>query len=154
FFGSAWRGIGIDELMRGIRELLGTRPGDVDAPVSGRVFKIERDASGERVAYVRLFAGALRARQRVRVGEGEESKPTSIKVFARPGSPRRDVLLPGEMGTVRGLGSVRVGDAVGEPPMGEEGSARFPRPALEAMVFARKPEQQGSLRAALAQLAE
>jgi ribosomal protection tetracycline resistance protein len=52
------------------------------------------------------------------------------------------------------LGSVRVGDAIGEPPRGGEVSARFPRPALEAVVFAVEPAQQGSLRAALAQLAE
>jgi ribosomal protection tetracycline resistance protein len=33
-------------------------------------------------------------------------------------------------------------------------SARFPRPALEAVVFPLRPDQSGSLRAALAQLAE
>ena len=33
-------------------------------------------------------------------------------------------------------------------------AARFPRPALEAVVFAVRPEEQGSLRAALNQLAE
>ena len=53
-----------------------------------------------------------------------------------------------------GLGAVRVGDAIGDPPPGDEATARFPRPALEAVVFARKPEEQGSLRAALGQLAE
>src|SRR5204862_6163500 len=61
---------------------------------------------------------------------------------------------PGEMAAVRGLGSVRVGDAIGEPPDGEEAAARFPRPALEAVVFARDAARQGSLRAALSQLAE
>jgi ribosomal protection tetracycline resistance protein len=60
----------------------------------------------------------------------------------------------GEMATVRGLGAVRVGDATGEPPPGEEVTARFPLPALEAVVFARRADEQGSLRAALNQLAE
>jgi ribosomal protection tetracycline resistance protein len=154
FLGSAWYGIGIDALRDGIDELLTGPKGDPDAPVSGRVFKIERTSSGERVAYVRLFAGTLRARQRVRVGGGDEQKATSVKVFAPAGLPRRDVLMPTEMATIRGLATVRVGDAIGEPPPGEQVSARFPRPALEAVVFARRPEQQGSLRAALAQLAE
>ena len=153
FFGSAWRGIGIESLLSGIGELLSPTRGDPDAPVSGRVFKVERTSSGERVAYIRLFAGTLRARQRVRVGGGE-AKATSIKVFAPAGAPRRDFLTAGEMATVRGLGAVRVGDAIGEPPVGEAVSARFPRPALEAVVFARDPGRQGSLRAALAQLAE
>ena len=154
FSGSAWRGVGIEPLLSGIQELLVADRGDPDAPVFGRVFKIERSPSGERVAYVRMFAGSLRARQRVRVGGGEEDKAASIKVFAPAGSPRRDVLGPGEMAIVRGLGAVRVGDAIGEPRPGEDVSARFPRPALEAVVFARNAAQQGSLRAALAQLAE
>jgi ribosomal protection tetracycline resistance protein len=154
YFGSAWHGIGIDDLLAGIAELLPVGRRDPDAPVSGRVFKIERTPAGERVAYARLFAGTLRPRQRVRVGGGDETKATSIRVFAPAGAPRRDVLTAGEMAAIRGLGAVRVGDAIGEPPPGEEVAARFPRPALEAVVSALAPEQQGSLRAALSQLAE
>jgi ribosomal protection tetracycline resistance protein len=153
-FGSAARGVGIEALLAGIDEFLARDAGDPDAPVSGRIFKIERTSSGERVAYVRMFAGTLRARQRVRVGGGEEAKPTSIKVFAPAGAPRRDTLVPGEMATIRGLGPVRVGDVIGEAPPGEAQTARFPRPALEAVVVARHADQQGSLRAALNQLAE
>jgi ribosomal protection tetracycline resistance protein len=58
------------------------------------------------------------------------------------------------MAAVRGLGAVRVGDAVGETPAGADETARFPRPTLEAVAFALRPDEQGSLRAALAQLAE
>src|SRR5262249_52461411 len=139
--GSAWKGLGIDELLAGVRELLGAATGDPSAPVSGRVFKIERSASGERVAYARLFAGTLRPRQRIRVGGGDEAKATSIQVFAPPGAPRRDTLVAGEMATIRGLGAVRVGDAIGDAPSGEDVVARFPRPALEAVVFAVTPSQ-------------
>ena len=154
FFGSAAKGIGIEALLAGVDELLSGTRGDPDADVSGRVFKIERTPAGERVAFVRLFAGTLRPRQRVRIGGGEDAKPTSIKVFAPTGAPRRDALTPGEMATVRGLGTVRVGDAIGEPPPGEAVTARFPRPALEAVVYPLRPEQGRSLRAALNQLAE
>ena len=154
FVGSAARGIGIEPLLAGVDELLAGTGRDPEAAVSGRVFKIERTSSGERVAYVRLFAGTLRPRERVRVGGGEEAKPTSIKVFAPAGAPRRDTLLAGEMATVRGLGTVRVGDALGETPPGDAATARFPRPALEAVVYPLKAEEAGSLRAALAQLAE
>src|SRR3954452_2514770 len=154
FFGSAARGEGTDLLLQGLDQLLGGQTGDRDAGVSGRVFKIERTPAGERVAYVRLFAGVLRPRQKVRVGGGDEAKATSIKVFAPAGAPRRDTLAAGEMATVRGLGMVRVGDAIGDPPPGQQEAARFPRPALEAVVYPLRAEQQGSLRAALAQLAE
>jgi ribosomal protection tetracycline resistance protein len=142
--------------LAGIDELLAAGPGDAapDGPVSGRVFKIERTTSGERVAYVRMFSGSLRPRQRVPVAGREGAKPTSVRVFAPPGAPRRDAVHGGEMATVRGLGTIRVGDAIGEPPPGQDAVARFPRPALEAVVVARNPGQQGSLRAALNQLAE
>jgi len=154
FFGSAGQGTGVDALLAGIGELLAGQGGDPDAPVSGRVFKIERTGSGERVAYARLFAGTLRPRQRVRVGGGEEAKATSIRVFAPTGAPRRDTVTAGEMAKIRGLGAVRVGDALGEPPPGQDTVARFPRPSMEAVVVPRVPEQSGSLRAALGQLVE
>src|ERR687895_2991723 len=74
FFGSAASGAGVDALTAGIAELLPAAAGDPEADVSGRVFKIERTASGERVALARLFSGTLRPRQRVRIGDGEETK--------------------------------------------------------------------------------
>ena len=154
YFGSAAHGTGIAALLAGIAEHLGGTDHDAEAPVSGRVFKIERTSSGERVAYVRLVAGTLRPRQRVLVGGREEAKASSIRVFAPAGAPRREAVTAGEMATITGLGAVRVGDAIGEPPAGEGATARFPRPALEAVVFARSPEQQGSLHAALNRLAE
>jgi ribosomal protection tetracycline resistance protein len=154
FFGSAARGVGVPELMGGIRQLLPAATGAMDAPPSGRVFKIDRSAAGERVAYVRMFAGSVRPRQRVRIGGADEVKPTSVRVFAPPGAPRRDTAAAGEMAEMRGLGAVRVGDAVGVAPPGGEERARFPRPALEAVVVPRRPDDAGALRAALAQLAE
>ena len=154
FCGSAARGAGVRELLIGIRELLPAADGPADSPPSGRVFKIERAPSGERVAYVRIFAGSLRARQRVRVGGAEEVKPASVRVFAPTGAPRRDTARAGEMAAVRGLGEVRVGDAIGIPPEGAAERATFPRPALEAVVVPQRPDDAGALRAALRQLAE
>jgi ribosomal protection tetracycline resistance protein len=156
FFGSAGTGAGVEALTAGIAELLPSGVGDPEGAVRGRVFKIERTASGERVAYVRVFDGTLRPRQRVRVGGGgSDAKPTSIGVFAPAGAPRRSVVAVGEMARVWGLGAVRVGDAIGEPNGDREDEARhFALPTLESVVAARRPDQSGSLRAALAQLAE
>src|SRR5229473_186339 len=67
FFGSALTGAGVDSLMSGIAELLPTADRDIDGPASGRVFKIERGPAGEKIAYVRMFSGTVRARDRVRL---------------------------------------------------------------------------------------
>ena len=60
FFGSAITGAGVEQLMAGIAELLPAAAGDPDGPVAGTVFKIERGASGEKIAYVRMFSGTVR----------------------------------------------------------------------------------------------
>src|SRR5579864_4067950 len=41
----------------GLAELLPAPEGDVAAPLSGAVFKVERGPAGERIAYARLWAG-------------------------------------------------------------------------------------------------
>src|SRR4051794_23150864 len=65
FFGSALTGVGVEPLMSGIAELLPAAEGDAAGPLSGSVFKIERGAAGDRIAYVRLFSGAVETRDRL-----------------------------------------------------------------------------------------
>src|SRR4051794_6952544 len=65
FFGSAMTGAGVPEVMHGIRDLLPARIPDVGGPLSGTVFKVERGDAGEKVAYARVFRGALRTRDRL-----------------------------------------------------------------------------------------
>ncbi|HEV8063228.1 MAG TPA: GTP-binding protein, partial [Acidimicrobiales bacterium] len=80
FFGSAITGAGIDALGTGIRELLPPEPGDAGAPAAASVFKIERGPAAERIAYLRMFAGTIRRRDRLHVG-GKEPRVTQIGVF-------------------------------------------------------------------------
>src|SRR5262249_5557857 len=58
-FGSAVTGAGVESLMQGITTLLPVREWNEAAPLSGRVFKVERGPAGEKVAYTRLFSGTL-----------------------------------------------------------------------------------------------
>ena len=83
FFGSAITGAGVDSLMAGMAELLPAAAGDADGPVSGSVFKIERGPAGEKIAYVRMFAGTVRIRDRLRYGRAPQEKVTAISVFDR-----------------------------------------------------------------------
>lgn len=83
FFGSAVTGAGVDELIAGIKELLPRAEADVDGPVSGSVFKVERGAAGEKIAYARMFSGTLRTRDRLPLGDGQEGRVTAISVFDR-----------------------------------------------------------------------
>jgi ribosomal protection tetracycline resistance protein len=157
FFGAAARGTGVDALVGALGTLLPAADGDPGAGVSGRIFKIERAASGERVAYVRLFSGTLEQRRKVQIANGDEAKPSSIRVFAPRAAVGRSVVSAGEMARVWGLGAVRVGDPIGTDATAAEhapAAHHFPLPTLEAVVVAVRPDQTGSLRAALSQLAE
>ena len=115
FFGSAITGAGVESLMSGIGELLPAADRDVDGPVSGRVFKIERGPAGEKVAYVRMFSGAVRMRDRLRLGRDAERKVTAVSVFDHGSSVRRASVSAGEIGKLWGLGEIQIGDTIGEP---------------------------------------
>ena len=147
FFGSAITGAGVDELRHGIAQLLPAAAADPDAPMSGTVFKVERGTAGERIAYVRMFAGALHVRDRV-----GGAKVTAISVFDRGAATPRPVVRAGEIGTLRGLPGVRIGDAIGAPRPGP--APQFAPPTLETVVTPVARAQKGALQAALAQLAE
>ncbi len=153
FFGSAITGAGVDSLMSGIAELLPAADRDVDGPVSGSVFKIERGPAGEKIAYVRMFSGTLRTRDRVRFGQDGERKVTAISVFDHGSAFQRASVSAGEIGKLRGLGEIQIGDPIGRSRTTAE-QHHFAPPTLETVVVPRSPDAKGALRVALAQLAE
>jgi ribosomal protection tetracycline resistance protein len=153
FFGSALTGAGANSLMSGIAELLPAASPDIDGPASGRVFKIERGAAGEKIAYVRMFSGIVRTRDRLRFGRSGERKVTALSVFGSGSAVRRQSVSAGEIGKLWGLAEVQVSDAVGMPRQ-HAAQHQFAPPTLETVVVPRSPDDNGALRVALAQLAE
>jgi ribosomal protection tetracycline resistance protein len=187
FFGSALSGAGCRELTDGIATLLrpllqplpqpllrslprpAPEPND-DRPTRGTVFAIERGSSGEKLAYLRLFSGELRDRQRVTLWRPETGgkisefagQITGLEIIGGEtprlgtgGAARR--LTAGSIGRLRGLSQVRVGDQIGSPPSPADtslGQPHFPPPSLETIVRAREPGQAGRLHAALSSLAD
>jgi ribosomal protection tetracycline resistance protein len=153
FLGSARTGDGVLELMTGIAELLPSAERDGEGTVSGSVFKIERGPAGEKVAFVRMFSGSLRVRDRVRFGRDGEAKVTAIGVFDGGSTARRrDCVSAGEIGKLWGLGEIQIGDAVGRARAGRE--HHFAPPTLETVVVPRSPADKGALSVALGQLSE
>jgi ribosomal protection tetracycline resistance protein len=153
FFGSAITGAGVDALMTAIPELLPTSSGDSDGPLAGTVFKIERGPRGEKVAYVRLFSGTLRVRDRVPFGRGLEGKVTSLAAFVHGTAVQRPSVSAGAIAKVSGLREIRVGDLIGEPGV-DDVARQFPPPTFESVVVAQAGDDRLHLRLALEQLAE
>jgi ribosomal protection tetracycline resistance protein len=152
FFGSALTGAGVGPLMTGIAELLPAAERDFDGPVSGRVFKIERGPAGEKVAYVRMFSGTVRTRDRLEFGRDQEEKVTAISVFDHGTGMPRPSVSGGEIAKLWGLREVQIGDTIGELRPAEQ--HRFPPPTLESVVAPLDADDGHRLHLALAQLAE
>ncbi|HEX4788715.1 MAG TPA: translation factor GTPase family protein [Actinospica sp.] len=172
FFGSAITGAGVEALLHGIRNLLPLAADDADAPIAGSVFKMERGPAGEPVAYVRMYAGTLRVRDRIRFGAGDdarsaEGRVTSIGVFEGGAALARQQVAAGGIAKLRGLTGIRIGDEVrdargGAAPLGrtEQQNAdrvrrhHFSPPTLETVVEPRTARDRAGLHPALTLLAE
>ena len=152
FFGSAITGAGVDSLMAGIAELLPAAAGDAGGPVAATVFKIDRAPAGGKIAYVRMFSGTVRVRDRLDFGREIDEKVTAIGVFDRASAVRRASISAGEIGKLWGLREIQIGDSVGSPRIPRE--QQFAPPTLETVVVPRNPDDQAALRVALGQLAE
>jgi len=169
YFGSAMSGAGVAELAAGVRELLASDVSGTAAAQSsdgtprGTVFAVERSATGEKVAYLRLFSGELRERRSVtfhrRDAGGAREEHTgrvgALEVL-RAGSGfavrRGTALGAGDVARVHGLPEVRVGDTLGEPDAAR--TAHFSPPVLESRVRPVHPGQESALHAALTRLAD
>ncbi len=154
FLGSAITGAGVDRLIEGIAELLPAAQGGLDGPASGIVFKVERGPAGEKIAYVRMFSGTLRTRDRLRFGRGGEDKVTAISVFDHGSAVERASVGAGRIAKLWGLTGVQIGDVIGTSPRTTAGDRHFAPPTLETVVVPRNRADKGALHVALTQLAE
>jgi ribosomal protection tetracycline resistance protein len=154
FFGSAVTGAGVESLMAGIRQMLPRAGGDPAGPVSAAVFKIERGAGGDRLAYARMFSGTLRARDRVLSPRGVSQRVTAVSLVEPGGASPRDSVPAGRIAKLSGLHDIRVGDAIGVAHRRRPGRAELARPTLETVVVPSRSGDAGRLYTSLVQLAE
>jgi len=147
FFGSALTGAGVAEVKEGIARLLPAHAGDGNGPLSARVFKIERGPEGDRIAYTRLFSGAVKVRDRFDAG-----KVTGIRVFGDGDAVQQDAVHAGEIAKLWGLAEIQIGDWLGEPRRDVE--HHFAPPTFESVVEPTDHADGQRLRVALNQLAE
>ncbi len=164
FFGSAVTGAGVAAVTDGIRELLPAAAADAAGAPAGQVFKVERGAAGERVAYLRMFRGTISIRDRLQFAgsaagppggarrTGRAGKVTGISVFDRGAAVPRPRVTAGQIGKLWGLDDVRIGDVLGEPQ--RTGRRQFAPPTLQAVVVPASRADSGALHLALTQLAE
>ncbi len=148
--GSALTGVGVPLLRDLVHDLL-PRARDHGGPVAGTVFAVDRDDRGRR-AWLRLWAGEVRVRDRLRIaGTGRPVPVTELGVSEPGGVTARRAATAGQIVALRGP-HARIGDTLGRPP--GRRAHRFPPATLQALVEPEDPTQRGALFAGLSELAE
>ncbi len=161
FFGSAMTGVGVRELLAALVSLLPSTTSQEDAPLSSVVFKLEREAAGEKVAYIRVFAGRLRVKTSVELQRGTRngemetrtSKIQQLHLFRDGKAVQVQSVGAGEFCKVWGLREAKIGDVVGAWSDHIK-TLRFATPRMETQIDARRREQRRQLYQALLELAE
>jgi ribosomal protection tetracycline resistance protein len=153
YLGSAITGAGVDRLTSGLAEFLPAASAEAEGPPWGTVFKVERGPAGQRLAFVRMFAGTLRAREHVPYGSGRAAKITALSIMAGGRSVPAAAAAAGQIARVTGLPGVQIGDVIGPAaPVGKAPS--FPPPTVETVVVPARAADRPALYTALTELAE
>jgi len=157
FFGSAMTGIGVTELLENISTLFPANKSAENETLSGVVFKIEREPSGEKIAYVRVFSGRLHVRKYVNIQRGNvlghKEKIKKICLFHNGNVVQASIVPSGEFCKVWGLNDIKIGDIIGERTNYIK-DIHFAEPQLEAAIEAVPKERIHDLYAALMDLCE
>lgn len=157
FFGSALTGIGVYELLENIPALLPANKSAENEILSGVVFKIERESSGEKIAYVRLFSGSLHIRKYVDIQRNEslphKEKIKKMCIFHNGDAVQTSTVTSGEFCKVWGVSDIKIGDIIGKRTDYIK-DIHFAEPQMEAAIDALPKERIHDLYAALMELCE
>ena len=106
FFGSALEGTGVRELLSALKSY--AQPVDFPEEFSARVYKISRDAQGNRLAFLRVTGGNLHVRDPL----GEE-KVSQLRLYSGGSFTQAEVAEAGQVCAVLGTPSLQAGDVLG-----------------------------------------
>lgn len=153
-YGASSKGIGVTELMDAVIDYLPAPSGDVDGALSGIVFKIERDKTMGRMAFVRLYEGTMRNRDVIaNFTQGVNEKITQIRKVEGGRSEDLGIFTAGDIAAVCGMSHVRIGDILGVPDAVPE-EVRLAVPLLTVQAYWSDPQQYPAIVQALLELSD
>lgn len=134
-YGVAAKGLGITALLDAMVEYFPRAGGNVEGPVSGIVYNIQRDKSMGRMAFVRLYEGTIRNRDTLlNYTQDIQGKVTQIRKVEGGRTEDVGALEAGDIAVIYGLSGVRIGDVLGHPGAIPE-EAKLAVPLLTVRVF-------------------
>lgn len=125
FFGSALKMTGINEFVQGLSKYLCQR--SYGPEFGARVYKISRDAQGNRLTHMKITGGTLTARAQITNSENNSEKVTQIRIYSGEKYSTVNEISAGSICAVTGLESSFAGQSIG-------GDAESLVPALEPVL--------------------
>ena len=119
YFGSALKVQGVEELLRGMERYM--EPRLYPEAFGARIFKISRDAKGERLTWMKITGGSLKVKTLL-TGEGEEpwkEKADQLRIYSGAGYQLAQEVPAGCICAVSGLTHTRAGQGLGFEAGGE-----------------------------------
>lgn len=123
FFGSALKDQGVTAFLDGVCELVEERTWPQE--FAARVYRVSRGERGERLAWLKVTGGVLRAKQAVAApagtapGETAQQKVDQVRIYNGAKYELAQEVPAGAVCAVTGLAHVRPGDALGAEPAGD-----------------------------------
>ncbi len=128
-FGSGLRTEGVAEFLNTLE--LYARPGDCGEDFSARVYKIARDAQGNRMTFMKVTGGALRVRSLMkysdRDGNAFEEKISQLRIYSGAKHDTAETVSPGQICAALGLTGTYPGQGLGT-------AGDFAEPLLEPVM--------------------
>ena len=128
-FGSGLRTEGVAEFLDMLE--LYARPGDYSEDFSARVYKIARDAQGNRMTFMKVTGGTLRVRSLMkyadRDGNAFEEKISQLRIYSGAKYDTAETVLPGQICAALGLTETYPGQGLGA-------AGDFAEPLLEPVM--------------------
>lgn len=128
-FGSGLRTEGVAEFLDMLE--LYARPGDCGGDFSARVYKIARDAQGNRMTFMKVTGGALRVRSLMkysdRDGNAFEEKISQLRIYSGAKHDTAETVSPGQICAALGLTGTYPGQGLGA-------ASDFAEPLLEPVM--------------------
>ena len=129
FFGSALKLEGVEELLEAL-EIDGPEP-EYPGEFGARVYKISRDAQGNRLTWMKIIGGSLTVRAQLaymgRDGETKTEKPLSLRLYSGEKFETLNEAPAGTLLAVTGLTDTWVGQVLGS---GVQGQAMVSQPVM------------------------
>jgi len=110
YFGSALRQIGTETFVKGFLNY--TQPKAYPDDFGAKVFKITRDAQGNRLTHMKITGGVLKVKDIIKT-HGTEEKINQIRIYSGEKYLTESVLEAGAICAVTGLTKTKPGDGIG-----------------------------------------